>query len=97
MLFQGRYPVHFHLCRKTFGAFVQDSSVYDSNTRFITIHGTSGVSLLRNVMNQCFGHGVFLEDGVEVLNKIQWNLASHTKAGFKNTVNAYQHNPRGYS
>jgi hypothetical protein len=52
------YPVHFHLARHTpqpptatspAVTFVKDSSIRDSMTRWITLHGTQGVLLARNV------------------------------------------------
>jgi hypothetical protein len=47
----GHYPVHFHLAKSTAytNAFIKDSSVWDSNTRFIAVHGTHEVTLARNV------------------------------------------------
>ena len=40
---KGRYPFHIHMMRKTSGSstiYLRDSTVYDSNTRFVTVHGT---------------------------------------------------------
>lgn len=47
----GHDPVHFHLAKSTAytNAFIKDSSVWDSNTRFIVVHGTHEVTLARNV------------------------------------------------
>jgi hypothetical protein len=49
----GHYPVHFHLAKNTVytgkKAFVKDSAVWDSMTRFMVLHGTHGVTLARNV------------------------------------------------
>jgi len=38
----GHYPVHFHLAKQTSytNAFVTDSAIWDSQTRFVVLHGT---------------------------------------------------------
>jgi hypothetical protein len=59
----GHYPVHFHLARKTTGIvstpphndFVKDSSIWDSTTRWIVVHGTQDVTLARNVGYESIG------------------------------------------
>lgn len=93
---RGRYPIHFHMARRTARHWrVEDSVVFDSNTRFIVLHGTHNVTITRSVGFQCFGHGVFLEDGSEIYNRITWNVMAHAKSGFRNRPNGYFHNPRG--
>ncbi|MFN8644296.1 MAG: G8 domain-containing protein, partial [Candidatus Binatia bacterium] len=68
----GHYPVHFHLAKSTAytggQAFLKDSAVWDSMTRFVTLHGTHGVTLARNVGYLSVGHGYYLEDGSEIDN-----------------------------
>jgi Pentapeptide repeats (8 copies)/G8 domain len=71
---KGRYPVHLHLLRETKDAFVKDSSIHDSMTRFITVHATQGFLLARNVGYMSIGHGFYLEDGTEINNKLYSNL-----------------------
>jgi hypothetical protein len=65
----GRYPVHFHMDRLVppattdplfNGTYLLDSSIHDSNTRFVTIHATQGVLLARNVGYRSIGHGYYL-------------------------------------
>ncbi len=72
----GHYPVHFHLAKSTAytNAFVKDSSVWDSNTRFIVLHATHEVTLARNVGFLSVGHGYYLEDGSEIDNLLCHNL-----------------------
>src|SRR5215470_17739485 len=77
----GHYPVHFHHARKTQDAqssrpptYVMDSSVWDSMTRWIVLHGTHDVTLARNVGYKSIGHGFYLEDGSEINNKLLANL-----------------------
>jgi hypothetical protein len=74
------YPIHFHLARKTArmdptqNAYVKDSSIWDSMTRWIVIHGTQDITLARNVGYQSIGHGYYLEDATEINNKLYSNL-----------------------
>ncbi len=72
----GRYPVHFHLCRDTArGSSVVGASVWDSHNRFVTIHGTEYLVVRDCVGYRALGHGFFLEDGTEVYNVLDRNLA----------------------
>src|SRR5262249_54524757 len=71
----GHYPIHFHLVRQAPpNTFVRDSSIDESMTRWITVHGTQSVELSRNVGYLSIGHGFYLEDGVETDNKFYSNL-----------------------
>ena len=76
----GHYPIHFHLARKTGrtdptqNAFVKDSSIWDSMTPGIVIHGTQDITLARNVGYESIGHGYYLEDATEINNKLYSNL-----------------------
>lgn len=73
----GHYPVHFHMAKSTdySNAFVKDSSIWDSNSRYITLHGSHDVTLARNVGHLSVGHGFYLEDGSEIDNLLCHNLA----------------------
>ena len=95
------YPVHFHMARQTpqpdgnefLGTFVADSSIWDSMTRWITIHATEGVTLSRNVGYMSIGHGFYLEDGDETENRLYSNLGVLARAAVENGANQ-QLNPR---
>ena len=72
----GRYSIHFHLVRDTMrGASVIGASIWDSGNRWITIHGTDYLVVRDCVGYQSIGHGFFLEDGTEVFNVLDRNLA----------------------
>jgi hypothetical protein len=72
----GKYAIHFHLCRDTMrGSSVVGCSVWDSHNRWITIHGTEYLVVRDNVGYKSIGHGFFLEDGTEVYNVLDRNLA----------------------
>ncbi len=84
----GHYPVHFHHARKTpADTFVKDSSVNESMTRWITLHGTQDVTLARNVGYKSIGHGFYLEDGTEINNKLFANLGIFARAAVDNPQN----------
>ncbi|MGH7779240.1 MAG: G8 domain-containing protein [Candidatus Binataceae bacterium] len=97
------YPVHFHMVRQTPAAgatlppptFVKDSSVWDSMTRWIVLHGTQGVRLARNVGYESIGHGYYLEDGTETGNQLYANLGVFARAAVANGLTtANPQNPR---
>lgn len=78
----GKYALHFHLCRDTMrGSTIVGNSIWDSKNRWLTIHGTDYLVVRDNVGYGSIGHGYFLEDGTEVNNLIDRNLAVLAKAG----------------
>ena len=85
---KARYPVHFHLARKTPpNTFVKDCSVHDSMTRWYTLHATQGVKLARNVGYLSIGHGYYLEDGTETDNDFYSNIGIFARAAINNDQN----------
>ncbi|MFK7799915.1 MAG: G8 domain-containing protein [Aureispira sp.] len=77
----GRYPFHWHLLANDgIGQYIENSSVHKSFNRAITIHGTHGTRVDKNVCYDHIGHGLFLEDGAEENNFIRENLVLHTRA-----------------
>jgi hypothetical protein len=91
----GHYPVHFHLAKSTAytNAFIKDSSVWDSNTRFIVVHGTHEVTLARNVGYLSIGHGYYLEDGSEINNLLCQNLGVAARGAFSEYFTAQTSGP----
>jgi hypothetical protein len=72
----GRYSLHFHLCGDTMrGSSVIGASIWDSANRWLTIHGTNYLVVRDCVGYKSLGHGFFLEDGTEVFNVLDRNLA----------------------
>ena len=72
----GRYSLHFHLVRDTMrGSSVVGASIWDSGNRWLTIHGTNYLVVRDCVGYRSLGHGFFLEDGTEVFNVLDHNLA----------------------
>jgi hypothetical protein len=72
----GRYSLHYHLCGDTMrGSSVVGASIWDSGNRWLTIHGTDYLVVRDCVGYQSVGHGFYLEDGTEVYNVLDRNLA----------------------
>jgi hypothetical protein len=78
----GRYSLHFHLAGDTMrGSSVIGASIWDSGNRWLTIHGTNYLVVRDCVGYRSLGHGFFLEDGTEVYNVLDRNLAVQATAG----------------
>jgi hypothetical protein len=91
----GRYSLHFHLCGSTMrGSYVLGASIWDSHNRWITIHGTNYLVVRDCVGYQSVGHGYFLEDGTEVFNVLDRNLAvqAYTGKALPRQALAFDHN-----
>jgi uncharacterized protein (TIGR03067 family) len=78
----GKYPIHVHLAGETMrGSYVLGASIWDSSNRWVTVHGTNYFIVRDCVGYQSVGHGYFLEDGSEVFNVFDRNLAVQAFAG----------------
>jgi len=72
----GKYAIHFHLVRDTMrGSGVLGASIWDSDNRWITVHGTDHLLVRDCVGYRSRGHGFFLEDATEQWNVFDRNLA----------------------
>lgn len=100
---KGRYPVHFHMLRKVAQPiptgddptpeplnYLKDCSIWDSMTRWVTIHATEGMYVARNVGYKSIGHGYYFEDATETNNKLYGNIGIFARAAIQDKV----HNPR---
>lgn len=80
----GRYSLHFHLVGNTMrGSSVVGASIWDSHNRWLTIHGTNYLVVRDCIGYQSVGHGFYLEDGTEVYNVLDRNLAVQSMEGKK--------------
>jgi hypothetical protein len=78
----GRYSLHYHLCGDTMrGSSVVGASIHDSGNRWLTIHGTNYLVVRDCVGFRSVGHGFFMEDGTEVYNVLDRNLAEQAFIG----------------
>ena len=69
-----RYPMHWHMANDVSGQYIRDASIWKTNNRCLTIHGTDNAVAQRNVCYDHLGHGYFLEDGSESGNTLEHNL-----------------------
>jgi cell migration-inducing and hyaluronan-binding protein len=74
-----RYPIHWHLIGDAQGQYIKNSSIHDTYSRCVTVHGTNYLGIENNVTYNNIGHCFFLEDGVEHDNQYIRNLAILTK------------------
>src|SRR6476659_3748556 len=74
-----RYPIHWHLVADAQGQYIKNSSVHDTYSRCVTVHGTNYLDIENNVTYNNIGHCFFLEDAVEHDNQFIHNLAILTK------------------
>ena len=78
----GKYPLHFHLAGDTMrGSYVLGASIWDSGNRWLTVHGTNYLVVRDCVGYRSVGHGFFFEDGTEVYNVVDRNLAVQAFTG----------------
>ena len=78
----GRYSLHYHLVGDTMrGSSVIGASIWDSGNRWLTIHGTNYLVVRDSVGYGSVGHGFFMEDGTEVYNVLDRNLAVGARRG----------------
>jgi len=75
----GRYPLHFHMHGDSATSVIEGNSIHRTYNRALTVHGSHGVTISNNVAFDTMGHTYFLEDGVEVHNHFENNLAIHTR------------------
>ena len=74
-----RYPFHWHLMGDVSGQYIKNSSIHNSYSRCVTIHGTHGSRVENNSCYDHFGHGYFLENGNETNNIITGNIGLKSK------------------
>jgi cell migration-inducing and hyaluronan-binding protein len=74
-----RYPMHWHIVGDAPGQYFENSSIHDTYSRCLTVHGTNDVLVENNVTYNNVGHCFFLEDAVEHGNQFIHNLAILTK------------------
>ncbi len=74
-----RYPIHWHILGDGQGQYIENSSIHDTYSRCVTVHGTNNLRIQNNVTYNTVGHCYFMEDAVETGNQFIHNLAMLTK------------------
>ena len=75
----GRYPIHFHLPGNMNTSYVRGNAIHHSFNRACTLHDVANLLVEHNVAYNIKGLTFFLEDGVEMHNTLQYNLAVFTR------------------
>ncbi|XP_060584412.1 fibrocystin-L-like isoform X2 [Ruditapes philippinarum] len=70
----GRYPIHFHLMGVVSGSYVRGCSIHNTFNRAVNIHHSHNILVEYNVVHKVMGGALFLEDGIETGNILQYNL-----------------------
>lgn len=66
--------MHFHMNGDVSNSFIKGNAVHHSFARVLTIHAVYYLRVEYNVGYLVSGHNIFLEDGIEQYNLIQYNL-----------------------
>jgi cell migration-inducing and hyaluronan-binding protein len=74
-----RYPIHWHIGGDGQGQYVENSSIHNTYSRCVTVHGTNNLRVENNVTFNTVGHCYFMEDAVETGNQFVHNLGILTK------------------
>jgi cell migration-inducing and hyaluronan-binding protein len=74
-----RYPIHWHILGDGQGQYIENSSIHDTYSRCVTVHGTNNLRIQNNVTYNTVGHCYFMEDAVETGNQFIHNLGMMTK------------------
>lgn len=75
----GRYPIHFHMNGDVSDSYVIGNAVHESFARLCTIHAIQYLRVQKNVGYNIAGHNFFFEDGIEMNNVLEDNLAIHSR------------------
>jgi hypothetical protein len=76
----GLYPVHFHrLGYEGRRSLLRGASIHHSQNLCVRVHGTTFLSVAETVCYDALGHGFATEDGTEMFNVFERNLAVRTR------------------
>ena len=67
---------------KVHDSYVMNNVILNSHNRGTTLHGVEYLRIIRNVYYNTKGHTIFVEDGVETKNRIEYNLVIKTEPSF---------------
>ena len=61
-------------------SYIRYNSIHHSFQRAVTTHGSESADIIGNFAYHIYGHSIFVEDGVERFNNIEYNLVCRTLA-----------------
>ena len=84
----GVYPVHFHrLGNAGQQSYLKSSAIHHTQNLCVRVHTTNLLTVKDNVCYKSLGHGYVTEDGSEMWNTFEHNLASRTQHAGKTNPN----------
>jgi hypothetical protein len=63
-------------------SYIENNVFLNSVNRGTTLHGVEYLRIIRNVYYNTKGHTIFVEDGVETKNRVEYNLVINTEPSF---------------
>ena len=70
---EGKYCLHFHMMESCKDCLFRNNAVENSQQRGIIVHGSHLTSVEGNVLYNVRGSGIYIEDGNEMYNSINYN------------------------
>mmetsp|Transcript_7462 Transcript_7462/g.10983 ORF Transcript_7462/g.10983 Transcript_7462/m.10983 type:complete len:1688 (-) Transcript_7462:558-5621(-) len=71
---EGKYCLHFHLMQSCPECLFKGNAIEYGHQRGIIVHGTHLSTLEDNVINDVRGAGIYIEDGNEMYNNLNYNV-----------------------
>ena len=71
----GKYCLHLHQLRECPDCLLDGNVIEYSHNRGVVIHGTHRALVQRNVLWNVRGAGIYIEDGNEMHNSLEYNVA----------------------
>lgn len=71
---EGKYCLHFHHMEDCPDCLFKDNAIESSQQRGIIVHGTHNSRLEGNVLYNVRGAGIYIEDGNEMWNTLEYNV-----------------------
>ena len=71
----GGYAIYFNMLGDSPSSYISECSIHQSFNRAVDVQGTNYITIEKTVIYDILGGALFLEDGVEIGNTFQYNLA----------------------
>lgn len=71
---EGKYCLHFHKLHDCPTCLFKNNAIEDSHQRGIIIHSTHSSIVEENVLYNVRGSGIYIEDGNEMYNEVNYNV-----------------------
>jgi len=71
---EGKYCLHFHKMKSCPDCLLKNNAIENSQQRGIIVHGTHLTKVTQNVLYDVRGAGLYIEDGNEMWNTLDYNV-----------------------